>query len=106
MDAANNHDYEAPISNPQTGLGGPAVATRRYMVRIFNNTYNSVDEVVCILMRATGCSLEEAAIETWEAHHYGHASVHFGGQEECESVARVIFSIGVVTEVLPEWEDE
>lgn len=75
------------------------------MVTIFNNDSNSVDEVIDVLMRATHCSLEEASIETWEAHIYGRAQVHFSLRKECESVAKVIESIGVQTEVSREWND-
>lgn len=79
--------------------------TGRFMVVIFNNDTNSVDEVVAVLMQATGCTLEEASIETWEAHHYGRAPVHFAGREKCQEVAGVISRIGVKTEVRPEWID-
>lgn len=74
------------------------------MVVIFNNDDNSVDEVIEILMRATGCTAEEAMIETWEAHHFGKASVHFSDQSTCQGAATIIESIGVKTEVVPEWE--
>lgn len=79
--------------------------TGRWMVVIYNNDFNSMDEVVEVLMRATGCPTEEAIIETWEAHTYGKAPVHFSGRDECELVAAMIASIGVRTEVRPEWED-
>jgi ATP-dependent Clp protease adaptor protein ClpS len=87
-----------PESHQETGSG-------RYMTLIFNNEHNSFDEVIFVLMRATGCDLEEASIEAWEAHHYGKAPVHFASQDECASVALVISSIGVETEVRKEWED-
>jgi hypothetical protein len=83
----------------------PRVGTGRWMVTIFNNMSNSLDEVVAVLVRATGCSTEEAAIETWEAHVYGKAHVHFSRKAECERVAGIISSIGVKTEVTLEWED-
>jgi ATP-dependent Clp protease adaptor protein ClpS len=86
--------------NPSNGAGG-----NRWMVTIFNNDTNSFDEVIGILMRATGCDMEEAAIEAWEAHHYGKAPVHFAGQKECTEIAVLISSIGVQTEVEPEWQD-
>ncbi|MDX2066581.1 MAG: ATP-dependent Clp protease adaptor ClpS [Fimbriimonadaceae bacterium] len=79
--------------------------TSRWMVIIYNNRTNTMDEVVEILMRATGCDAEEAYIEMWEAHTYGKASVHFESRRECERVAEVIASIGVKTEVTPEWMD-
>ena len=75
------------------------------MVTIFNNDTNSMDEVLEILMRATGCASEEAYLETWEAHTFGKAPVHFAGRAECDEAARVIASIGVKTEVSLEWEE-
>jgi ATP-dependent Clp protease adaptor protein ClpS len=64
-----------------------------------------MDEVMEILMRATQCKADEAAIETWEAHHYGKAPVHFASRDECDSAALIISSIGVKTEVSREWKD-
>ncbi|MBL8087678.1 MAG: ATP-dependent Clp protease adaptor ClpS [Chthonomonas sp.] len=99
-----SHDID---SETDAGLSAntTVIGTRRWMVTIFNNSYNSADEVVRILMEATACTLEEAAIETWEAHTYGQAPVHFESREVCEKVARVINRIGVVTEVGPEFDD-
>lgn len=88
---------------PETSDG--ATGRGRWMTVIFDNDTNSMDEVVEILIRATGCNEEEAAIEMWEAHTYGKAPVHFASREECEKAAGVISSIGVKTEVAPEWDD-
>jgi ATP-dependent Clp protease adaptor protein ClpS len=77
----------------------------RQAVIIFNNDHNNVEEVIAILMVATGCSIEEAEIETWEAHTFGETAVHFADLEECEAVARVISRIGVRTEIRPEWKN-
>ncbi len=90
----SNEVFEAS----ETALG-------RWMVTIFNNETNQLDEVIQILISATGCDLQEAEIETWEAHTYGKAPVHFSAREECETVARTISRIGVRTEVTREWED-
>lgn len=78
--------------DPTTGGGG-------WQVVAFNNDYNTFDEVIEILIVATGCSREEAEIETWEIHHYGSCVVHRAERAECERVAKVISSIGVQTEV-------
>ncbi len=75
------------------------------MVIIYNNDVNSVDEVEDVLMEATGCDATEASIETWEAHHFGKAAVHFSGREECQHAADIINAVGVRAEVSPEWED-
>lgn len=77
----------------------------RWQVIIFNNPWNTVDEVIDVLMRATQCDEAEAEIETWEAHHFGKAPVHFASQEECRQAAEIISKIGVKTEVGPEWND-
>ncbi len=77
----------------------------RWAVAIFNNDINSIDEVIQILMLATGCSLDEAKIETWEAHTFGKTRVHFDSKPKCELVASIISTIGVQTEVAREWEE-
>lgn len=90
---------QAPeISDGATGRG-------RWMTLIFNNETNSPEEVVEALMRATGCEEEEAAMETWEAHTFGKAPVHFASRNECLEAAGIIAAIGVRTEVAPEWDD-
>jgi ATP-dependent Clp protease adapter protein ClpS len=82
---------------PETKL--PGTGQGDHCVIIFNNDTNSFDEVIYILRLATGCSPEEAAMETWEAHHRGQAYVHFADRDECERVAAIIRSIGVRTVV-------
>lgn len=81
------------------------VGTGRWMVIIYNNDSNSMDEVVEVLMRATNCTDEEAFIEMWEAHTYGKAAVHFASKVECEEAAQIIASVGIKTEVALEWND-
>lgn len=75
------------------------------MTVIHNNEMNSIDEVVEILMLATGCDAQEAYLEMWEAHTFGKAPCHFAAQPECAEVATIIASIGVKAEVVPEWGD-
>ncbi len=75
------------------------------MVVIFDNDFTPIDDVVRTLMYATGCDLEEACVETWEAQQYGKAPVHFAGEPACLAVAAMIESIGVRTEVKKEWDD-
>ncbi|RYG35847.1 hypothetical protein EON81_11505 [bacterium] len=91
---------EPEVLGPESGDRG------RWMTLIHNNESNSVDEVMMILILATGCDEDEAFMEMWEAHTFGKAACHFGSQEECQEVAEVISRIGVQTEVVPEWEDE
>ena len=69
-----------------------------WVVVVYDNDVNTIDEVLYILMLATGCSQEEAEIETWEVHHLGKSVVHCADQEECEGVAAVIATIGIRVE--------
>jgi ATP-dependent Clp protease adaptor protein ClpS len=69
--------------------------TGEYVVIVFNNDTNTYDEVIHILQKATGCSLEEAEMETWEIDHLGKSLVHHAEREECERVAAIIQTIGI-----------
>ncbi len=69
---------------------------------VFNNDYNTYDEVIHILMVATECDFDEAEIETWEIDHLGKSVVHYGKQEECEKVAGIISQIGIEVKVSEE----
>jgi ATP-dependent Clp protease adaptor protein ClpS len=74
-----------------------------FVAIIYNDDRISFDAVIRAITEATGCSLEEAYIETWEAHHFGKAAIHYGTQTICCAVASIVSSIGVKTEVRPEW---
>ncbi len=70
-----------------------------WIVTVFNNNYNTWDEVIYILQKATGCSMDEAYIETWEIDNLGQSVVHHGSEKECEKVASIIATIGIRVEV-------
>jgi ATP-dependent Clp protease adapter protein ClpS len=71
-----------------------------YMVVVYDNDTNTYDQVIGILMNATGCTLEEAHLETWEIHHLGKSVVHHGTFAECNRAAGIIRQIGIRVEVL------
>jgi ATP-dependent Clp protease adaptor protein ClpS len=76
--------------------------TGDWIVVVYNNEVNTWDQVVNILMRATGCDEQEAEMETWEIDTLGKSVVHHGQEEECERAAVVIAEIGIRVEVLRE----
>lgn len=80
-----------------------ALENGRWAVVIFNNEHTAYETVIRVLMFATECSLDEAEMETWEAHHVGKAQVHFAGRETCERIAGIIERVGVSTKVELEW---
>jgi ATP-dependent Clp protease adapter protein ClpS len=94
----------SPTLKPQ--LDDATSSGKRWKTVIFNNETTAYQVVVAVLMVATGCDQQEAEIETWEAHVYGKAAVHFAEQGTCEAIAKIIQTVGVATEVVPEWEDE
>lgn len=73
-----------------------------YIVTVYNNDYNTYEEVIMILMIATGCAQSEAEIETWEIDHLGKSVVHHGASDECERVAEIVSKIGIKVEVSQE----
>ncbi|HTE19851.1 MAG TPA: ATP-dependent Clp protease adaptor ClpS [Armatimonadota bacterium] len=66
-----------------------------WFVIVFNNEVNTFDQVIGILQKATGCSLEEAEMETWEVHNLGQSRVHYASRPECDRVAAIISTIGI-----------
>jgi len=84
------------IADSHTGSGD------HWIVTVYNNEYNTWDEVVNILMIATGCSEDEADMETWEVDNLGKSVVHHGAQDVCESAAEIIAQIGIRVEVSEE----
>jgi ATP-dependent Clp protease adaptor protein ClpS len=72
-----------------------------HIVIVFNNEVNTYNEVILILQKATGCSLEEAEMETWEIDQVGRSIVHHGEREECERAAAIIATIGIEVAVEP-----
>lgn len=87
-------DQEEEIDN--TGMGSG------FIVIVYDNDYNTWDEVTMILQKATGCTLEEAEIETWEVDNLGKSVVHHGSKEECQRAAGIIRTIGIRVEVVEE----
>jgi ATP-dependent Clp protease adapter protein ClpS len=84
------------VTDSNTGGAGD------WIVTVFNNEYNTWDEVVYILMVATGCSESEADMETWEIDNLGKSVVHYGNKGECDDAAAIIASIGIRVEVTQE----
>lgn len=87
------------LESPLHELSQLPAQDRGWHVVVYNNDTNTYEEVILILLLATHCTEEEAAIETWEIDHLGQSVVHIAGEEECQSVAEVIRTIGIKVEV-------
>ena len=73
-----------------------------WIVTVYNNDYNTYEEVIAILIVATGCNMEEAEIEAWEIDHLGRSVVHHGQEKHCRHAAEIIGKIGNRVEVSEE----
>ncbi|MBM3494927.1 MAG: ATP-dependent Clp protease adaptor ClpS [Armatimonadetes bacterium] len=87
------------VIDPEIQTADPTIGTGEHIVVVYDNDHNTIDEVIDILMKATGCGVQEAAMETWEIHNLGKSIVHHGPASECERVASVIRTIGIRVEV-------
>lgn len=87
---------------PEINEQGPGVGNGDHIVIVYNNEHNTYDQVTSILIRATGCTLEEAQIETWEVDHLGKSVVHHASNQECERAAAIIRTIGIQVDVRPD----
>jgi len=85
---------ERPLLDDHTDTGNAG----EWIVTVYNNEVNTWDQVVGILMEATGCDEEEADMETWEIDRLGASVVHHASQEECEVAAKIIAKIGIRVE--------
>jgi ATP-dependent Clp protease adapter protein ClpS len=86
------------VEQPEIDALGPGTGGS-WIVTVFNNDFNTYDQVMTILMLATHCNAEEAYIETWEIDHLGSSVVHHGAEEECRKAAEIISTIGIKVEV-------
>ncbi|HWA83634.1 MAG TPA: ATP-dependent Clp protease adaptor ClpS [Fimbriimonadaceae bacterium] len=90
------------IERPEIEEVGPGSGGDGWIVTVYNNDHNTWQEVIAILMIATGCNFDEAYIETWEIDRLGKSVVHHGAEEECVKAAKVIAEIGIRVEVAAE----
>ncbi len=87
------------VITPEVEVSDPSTGTGEFIVIVFDNDHNTFNEVIGILMQATGCGIQEAAMETWEIHNLGKSIVHHGSSEECNRAASIIRTIGIRVEV-------
>ena len=73
-----------------------------WIVTVYNNDYNTYQEVIAVLILATGCDMEEAGMEAWEIDHLGRSVVHHGKQVDCQKAGDIIAEIGIRVEVSEE----
>ena len=96
------HAGPLTIERPELVERPSEQAEKDWIVTVYNNDYNTYEEVVIILMMATGCPIEEASMETWEVDNLGLSVVHHGREDDCRAAADIIAKIGIRVEVTKE----
>ncbi len=62
-------------------------------VILLNDDRHTFDEVIAQLIKATGCSLDQAREISWQAHTQGEGLCYTGPRERCEHVASILEEI-------------
>lgn len=70
-----------------------------YVVILYNDDWHSFDDVIGILQKAIGCTVEEGLQIALRVHLEGRAICFSGEREPCERVAKIIASIRLQVEV-------
>lgn len=69
-----------------------------WIVILYNDDWHTFDDVIEILMKATGCTAQRAMEIAEEVHTKGRAICYDGSKEECERVASIIATIRLQVE--------
>lgn len=70
-----------------------------WKVILYNDDIHSFEEVIHQLIKATGCSTQDAERIAWQAHMSGKAVAFEGTFDECFRVNGVLREIQLVTEI-------
>jgi ATP-dependent Clp protease adapter protein ClpS len=70
-----------------------------WRVILFNDEIHTFEEVILQLIKATGCSEQQAEAHAWTVHTKGKARVYEGEFEDCFRVQGILREIQLVTEI-------
>ncbi|GIV55259.1 MAG: hypothetical protein KatS3mg040_0027 [Candidatus Kapaibacterium sp.] len=82
-----------PQLEVETTVGMPAKCI------LYNDDWHTFDEVIVQIVKATGCSIEDAERLTWEVHTNGKAAVYEGALSECLRVSSILEEIALHTSI-------
>jgi ATP-dependent Clp protease adapter protein ClpS len=85
------------VDNPELDIDVETGIEAR--VILFNDSGHSFDEVIEQLIKAVGCTQEQAEAMTFEVHVRGKAAVYEGQVTECLRVSTVLEEIALRTRI-------
>ncbi|GBD88919.1 ATP-dependent Clp protease adaptor protein ClpS [bacterium BMS3Abin03] len=69
-------------------------------VMLYNDDWHTFDEVILQLIKATGCSYDEARSKAFEVHIKGMATVYNGEFKDCLRVSSILEEIALHTQIV------
>ena len=70
-----------------------------WRVIVYNDEVHTFEEVIVQLIKATGCSADQAEQHAWTIHREGKDCVYEGDFEDCFRVQGILREIQLVTEI-------
>lgn len=93
----------ADVSRPDVAVEEETATEERldtpWRVILFNDDVHTFDEVIVQLVKATGCSVEQAERHAWTVHTQGKDTVYEGTFEACFRVQSVLREIQLITQI-------
>lgn len=80
-------------TKPSTLDSTSSLVIEPWNVILLNDDWHTFDEVISQVVKATGCSVEQARAIAWSVHMNGEAVCFTGSRERCELVANVLEEI-------------
>ena len=86
-------------SEPEVDVAVAESVDAPWRVILYNDAIHTFDEVILQLVKATGCSTQDAEKIAWTVHREGKAMAFEGDFPECFRVQGVLREIQLVTEI-------
>ena len=89
----------APGVTPEVAIEEETAVDTPWRVILYDDDIHTFEEVIVQLMKATGCSAQQAEQHAWTVHTSGKDCVYQGEFFECFRVQGVLRQIQLVTEI-------
>lgn len=93
---------EKPQDLPEPEVEDTDTSDLAFRVILYNDDWHTFDEVIVQLIKATGCTFEQARGFAFEVHVKGKAYVFNGTMQDCLRVSSILEEIGLHTQIVTE----
>ena len=95
------------MENPQQNIPGIDIIEEedvgvglKSKVLLFNDDWHSFDEVIIQIIKAIGCSFDEARDKAFETHVRGKSVIFLGEFKDCLRVSSILEEIALHTQII------